>query len=71
MTTRVAYIEQVIITSKISEPYAPHMISQESRLLSFFALCVHAKKQGKKKKQTIYQKDETFEKCEQIKVYGK
>ena len=71
MTTRVACIEQVIITLKISEPYAPHMISQESRLLSFCALCVHAKKQGKKKKQTIYQKDETFAKCEQIKVYGK
>ena len=25
----------------------------------------------REKKQTIYQKDETFEKCEQIKVYGK
>lgn len=29
------------------------------------------KRREKKKKQTIYQKDETFEKCEQIKVYGK
>lgn len=51
---------------------ALHMISQESRHLSSCALRVHAKKEGEKKnKQTIYQKDETFEKCEQIKVYGK
>ena len=73
MTTRVAYIELVIITSKISElmRLVWYRRSHDTWAHVPYAY-MRSKKEGRrKKKQTIYQRDETFKKCEQIKVYGK